>query len=250
MTIRECTTCHKYKQIVWALDQRSLCVECLVAETNAVPIPHAPPVWQPEERTDRNWIQTYTGRQFWPLNPHPHEIHIEDIAHALSLVCRYTGHCREFYSVAEHSVRVSFQVQRLYLKMAVSARRFEYARTAALCGLLHDASEAYIADVSRPVKHSATFGTIYKAIEGNLEAAINTRFNLPAMLPLVKQADNQLLATERRDLMGVPPREWTADAAPLEIRIEPWTATQAEMMFLYRFRALNNAMTLANLARS
>jgi hypothetical protein len=203
--------------------------------------------WTPEPRTDRNWIQTFTGRQFWPLDPHPEEIFIEDIAHALSLVCRYTGHCREFYSVAEHSVRVSFQAQRLYLKLDRSAGRYERARTIALCGLLHDASEAYISDVSRPVKHSATFGPIYKAIEANLEPQINRRFELPPYLPVVKQADNQLLATERRDLMAVPPRQWSPDDSPLDHPILPWTPAQAEEMFLYRFHALSSARKAASL---
>lgn len=202
--------------------------------------------WNPEPRTDRNWIRTFTGRQFWPLGPRVEEIFIEDIAHALSLVCRYTGHCREFYSVAEHSVRVSFQVQKLYLKLDLSPGRFERARVVALCGLLHDASEAYIADVSRPVKHSATFGPIYKAIEANLEAQINRRFRLPAMLPLVKEVDNRMLATEMRDLMSVRP-EWAYEAACLDHKIKPWTPAQAEEVFLYRFHALNSARRLAEL---
>lgn len=203
-------------------------------------------VWVPEPRAD-NWIETYTGRQFWPLNPRPEEVAIEDIAHALSLVCRYTGHCREFYSVAEHSVRVSYQVQALYLKLDIAPGQYDRARVVALCGLLHDASEAYIADVSRPVKHSATFGPVYKAIEANLEAVINRRFGLPAMLPLVKKADNQLLVTERRDLMPLTERPWSIDELALENKIEPWSSAQAEEIFLYRFHALDSARKLASL---
>ena len=57
-----------------------------------------------------DWMQTYTGRQFWPIDPRANEVHIEDIAHALSMMCRYNGHCRTFYSVAEHSVLVSQHV--------------------------------------------------------------------------------------------------------------------------------------------
>jgi 5'-deoxynucleotidase YfbR-like HD superfamily hydrolase len=205
------------------------------------------PSWVPEPRTDHNWIQTFSGRQFWPLNPFPDEIFIEDIAHALSLVCRYTGHCSSFYSVAQHSVRVSYRAQKLFLQIDKSPGRFERARIVALCGLLHDASEAYISDVSRPVKHSATFGPIYKEIEANLEAQINRRFGLPAYLPVIKKADNELLATERRDLMAVPPREWSKDAQPLPDHISPWTSTQAEYLFLYRFQALKSARQVATL---
>jgi hypothetical protein len=203
--------------------------------------------WTPEPRTDANWIQTYTGRQFWPLNPKPEEIFIEDIAHALSLVCRYTGHCREFYSVAEHSVRVSYRAQALWLELDRAAGHLQRARIVALCGLLHDASEAYIADVSRPVKHSATFGPIYQAIEANLEAQINRRFEISHSVSVVKRADNQLLATERRDLMSLPPRAWTLDEQPLEHAIEPWGPKAAEKMFLSRFHRLDRARKLAEL---
>jgi 5'-deoxynucleotidase YfbR-like HD superfamily hydrolase len=214
--------------------------------------PQNPPrqIWTPEPRTDRNWFQTYTGREFWPLNPEPCEIYIEDIAHPLSQICRFTGHTREFYSVAEHCVRVSYQVQRLYLKIDRSPLRFERGRTIALAALMHDASEAYIADVSRPVKYSETFGPIYQAIEANLQSKINRRFDLPEHLPIVKQADDQLLATERRDLLAASPRKWTLDVEPLPERIEPWTPEQAEQMFLYRFHALNSARRVAGCVAS
>ena len=79
-----------------------------------------------ERRGD--WIQTYLGIQFWPLDPRPEEVMLFDIAHSLSNMCRFTGHCREFYSVAQHSVIVSQNVP----------------REDAAWGLLHDASEAYM----------------------------------------------------------------------------------------------------------
>lgn len=56
---------------------------------------------------DSTWIQTFTGRQFWPLDPRAEDVDIRDIAHALSMKCRYNGHCREFYSIADHSCRVA-----------------------------------------------------------------------------------------------------------------------------------------------
>lgn len=84
-----------------------------------------------------DWIQTYTGRQFWPLDPKPEEVCIEDIAHALSQQCRYAGHTIRFYSVAQHSVEIALRVP----------------RAAALWGLLHDAAEAYLVDLPRPVKY-------------------------------------------------------------------------------------------------
>ena len=79
--------------------------------------------------TSRNgdWLQTFTGKAFFPLDPRPEEMDIFDIAHALSNLCRYGGHCNKFYSVAEHSVLVSI-LCRLY-----------YGEQVALQGLLHDA---------------------------------------------------------------------------------------------------------------
>src|SRR5262245_47792896 len=93
-----------------------------------------------------DWMQTVGGTQFWPLDPRPHEFDINHIAHALGNMCRFNGHCRRFYSVAEHCVLVS---------RACSAAN-------ALWGLLHDMSEAYIADVIRPVKPHLSN---YKSIE-------------------------------------------------------------------------------------
>ena len=87
-------------------------------------------------RTDMSWIQTYTGRKFFPLTDEPGEIDLRDIAHSLALQCRFNGHCRQFYSVAEHSVRVSHILP----------------DEEAAWGLLHDAAEAYVSDLPRPLK--------------------------------------------------------------------------------------------------
>ena len=86
------------------------------------------------------WIQTHLGIQFIVLEPRFENIHIGDIAHALSMNCRFNGHCKDFYSVAEHSVHVS--------------RILDDDPNLALWGLLHDASEAYITDLPRPVKNA------------------------------------------------------------------------------------------------
>src|SRR4051812_30250690 len=81
-----------------------------------------------------NWMQTFTGRQFWPVDPRADEIAIEDIARALAMTCRFGGHVRFHYSVAQHSFLVS---------LVCSPEH-------ALWGLLHDASEAYLGDVVWP----------------------------------------------------------------------------------------------------
>jgi uncharacterized protein len=173
------------------------------------------------KRTD--WIQTYTGRQFWPLEPDPEEIVVEDIAHALSMQCRFVGHCNHFYSVAQHSVLVS---------RACDPRD-------ALWGLLHDAAEAYLVDLCRPVKHEPRM-LAYREAEAALQRAICLRFGLPFEEPeSVRRADRALLRTEQRDLMKPPPAAWADNReGALPNRIEPWTQIQAERSFLTSFATL------------
>lgn len=169
-----------------------------------------------------DWIQTYTGRQFWPLDPRPDEIHIEDIAHALSLQCRFTGHCREFYSVAQHSV-------------LVSAKSPTYFR---LWGLLHDAAEAYLVDLARPVKRAPGF-LAFRDAEAKLIRAITERFSLsPDHIPApVREVDRSMCQTEAMQLMGPLLPGWET-AAPFSDEIDPWQPQIAERIFLAQFEAL------------
>ncbi len=171
-----------------------------------------------------DWIQTYTGLVMYPLDPRPEEICIEDIAHALSNLCRFTGHCREFYSVADHSVRVSYACD----------------PQDALWGLLHDAPEAYLADMSRPIKRYSPFGQIYKGVEDRLMNQIVIKFGLsqfgtPAS---VIEADTVLLMTEKRDLMHGCNKPWEDTAQPLKAVIEPLPPSHARLNFMRRFRQL------------
>ena len=157
------------------------------------------------------WIQTFSGRRVCPFNPAVEDLAIEDIAHALSLICRYGGHVRRFYSVAQHSVLVSRLV----------------APEHAAWGLLHDASEAYLADVVTPVKR---FMANYQETETGLMRAVAARFGLGWPQPHeVTWIDRGMLRVERRDLMG---------PARLDMRIEPWDPARAEEEFLERFGEL------------
>lgn len=167
-----------------------------------------------ERQRAGDWMQTATGRQFWPLDPDPDDICIEDIAHALSNMCRYGGHTLSFYSVAQHSVIVSRHCP----------------QSLRLTGLLHDASEAYIADIIRPVK---PFLQNYKSIEIDVERAIAKRFSLPYPWPEeVKKVDNRILFDERDQLMADPPRPWNLHGGPLGVRIDPWQPERAKSEFL------------------
>ena len=176
-----------------------------------------------------DWIQTFCGLVMYPLDPRHEEIDIRDIAHALSNLCRFTGHVRTFYSVAEHSVRVS--------------RACDPAD--ALWGLLHDASEAYLADMSRPMKRSFQFGPIYCAVEEHLMRIICIKFGLSKDCPeSVKVADTRLLMTEKRDLMHGCNKPWEDIGEPLEGTIIPaYNPGQAARSFLRRFEQLTVEQT-------
>lgn len=126
-------------------------------------------------------IKTFTGRVD-PLNPAVDTINIEDIAHALSRQCRYNGHCDGFLSVARHSMWVSER-----LKAQGQDARMQ------LSGLLHDAAEAYLGDLVRPIKHTE-FGRTYLEVEAALEEVIAERFSLPFPIPVeVREADDYVL---------------------------------------------------------
>lgn len=165
---------------------------------------------------------TASGRLIHLLSIKPEDIFIEDIASALSKLGRFTGHSREFISVAEHSVRVSRLVSEKY----------------ALWGLLHDASEAYLGDISRPLKYQP-FMKGYRNLEAGLMATICERFNLSPQEPdEVKWADKVICATELRSLF-VLPEGLELSAIPLPDTITPCPSPQdAELWFLHRYYQL------------
>lgn len=169
-----------------------------------------------------SWILTRHGHKFDPLNPDPRTFDIRDIAHALANICRFTGHTQSFYSVAEHSWRMSFIVPP------------EHAFTA----LMHDATEAYLADIARPVKPHLVN---YQDIEAGLWLALTKVYPLPAKLPLiVEQADLIMLATEKRDLMPSHVEPWPvlAGVTPLQEVIIPMPPPAARRRFLDRVHEL------------
>jgi hypothetical protein len=169
-----------------------------------------------------DWITTFSGRKIWPCDPLAEEIHIEDIAHHLSLLCRFAGACRVHYSVAQHSTLCSRIVPP------------EDARIA----LLHDGSEAFLHDIARPIK---PYLSNYQSLENAMMEQIAIRFNLPwPMPPSIHHADNVLVITERRDLLNPGPEwgEWTKGIKPLKDKIVPLSPAEAEREFLARYEEL------------
>jgi uncharacterized protein len=169
------------------------------------------------------WFQTYSGKRFNPTNPNSDDIDIADIAHALSMQCRFNGHTVDFYSVAEHSVRVANYLHSIGCEKDVCMQ-----------GLLHDASEAYLGDVITPVKEELAE---YRVIESYLQTLIYIKFEVPGEeSDLVKEADKVLLMTERRDLLPDILEDWPNLAEPLtEEIIYTWSPKVAKERFLDSF---------------
>lgn len=135
-------------------------------------------------------IVVFGGTSIVPTEPDPKDIYIEDIAHSLANQCRFTGHTRHFFSVGQHSIICSYLVP----------------EEDALTALLHDATEAYLSDVARPIKKTEGFGEVYTAVEDNLWGAVAARFNLPTTLPqTVAVADELCCANEIRLLLPEHP---------------------------------------------
>lgn len=174
-------------------------------------------------------IHTYTGRSVDPFaSSLVDDVCIEDIAHSLSNVCRFNGHTIEFYSVAQHSIMVALWSP------------IEFA----LWGLLHDASEAYLGDMARPLKYNTTMGAAFLGEEEMLLQKIAVLFSLAWPIPEgVRQADTWMLCAEARDLCGNP--EWARELRakvqpPLEPvpEIQPWRPEKAETEFLLMYYRL------------
>lgn len=137
-----------------------------------------------------SYIETISGKKFYFLNPQPEDFDIYDIAHALAMNCRYTGHCDRFYSVAEHSWHMS--------RMAPGGYE--------LAALLHDASEAYITDIASPIKQHLPD---YQAMEDLLLSRLFAKYNLEyPMSPVIKQLDLTMLSTEAHYMLRSRGNTW------------------------------------------
>ncbi len=179
--------------------------------------------------TDRgNFIYTFSGIRFYPTDPRGNEMVIEDIAHALANSCRFTGHTKKFYSVAEHCCRMSREA---------SSRERAYE------ALMHDCSEAWLVDIPRPLKAVPQFGARYKKMEEAIMEVAAKRFGFSwPMSPEVRELDEVLLNTEQRDLMPEAANlegSWFPEVGVLTMPITPWAPTKAERQFLKYYGLLS-----------
>lgn len=184
------------------------------------------------KNTNDDWILTFTGRKMYPTNPTvsaKDSIHIVDIAHALSNICRFTGHTRFFYSVAQHSVHVA-------------ARIFEKTgdNIFALAGLLHDASEAYLCDLARPVKNSDGL-YFYRRCEKILQSLIFDKYGIRPhgeIVEIIKEADENMLGVEAYFLMPKHPEFEQTNQKPAEMeKFLTFTPDKAKTLFMNAFFA-------------
>lgn len=178
------------------------------------------------------WMHTSMCKRFYPKDPRPEDISISDIANGLALINRYAGqgeihHC---YSVAEHSIH-----------MTEYAARRDWPTKALLCVLLHDAAEAYLGDLTSPVKQVAGVG--YKAMEGRVQGVILEKYGLQLTekeyRPRIKSLDLGMIPVEREYLMRYW-QPWPNEAQPLDgVRIQGLPPPRAKIKFLNVWRILS-----------
>lgn len=158
----------------------------------------------------------------YPTRPDRRVVELEDIAHALSHVCRFGGHVCRHYSVAQHSVLLSYECHREDM----------------LNALLHDAAEAYVGDVVRPFKLQIPW---FKPLEARWLRAISKALGTPLIREprRLVRVHEALLASERRDLLkDVPSLDWGLTEEPLRRKVTPWAPKEAKARFLLRCQDL------------
>jgi 5'-deoxynucleotidase YfbR-like HD superfamily hydrolase len=180
-----------------------------------------------------DWIETQSGQKVWVIEPTPDTIRIDDIAHALSLLCRFNGHCKRLYTVGEH----------LLLCDKIYRRRFGKNPLERLQLLLHDSPEAYLGDVTRPLKAAMPQ---YKLWESQMEKTIYQALNIPPPTKettlRIKQVDDIALLTERRDLLSKSGHTWTIKGKPDPKPIKRRKPKATKKQFLKLFYKLLNQL--------
>lgn len=173
-----------------------------------------------------DYIVTLSGTLFYPRDPQPEDMHLSDIANALANLCRYGGHVPKFYSVAQHSVLCARMAEKMRLHHALVAAT-----------LMHDAGEAYLVDMPRPIKKMLAE---YRALEAGIDKVIAEKWclNLSPMPSIVKEIDNRMLATEASQFFPDHPVKWWEGTGEYafklydDLKITPWSPSRASRQFL------------------
>ena len=191
----------------------------------------------PKIRSEGGWIQTYTGRRFWPIDPCPSDVDISGIAHALALNNRFGGHTLFPYSVAQHCVL-----------MARYAEKSGCDADVCLHVLMHDTAEAYLPDVTRPVKKSlAGLAEIEECVLAAIYHRYKIRYPVPQWVQdIVKEIDLRILVDERNSLMPGRAHKWcsTENVSPLGVSVRCTTWQDADSQFLEMFARLTHQLNL------
>lgn len=175
------------------------------------------------------WIETYTGKKFYALDPREADICIEDIAHSLAHQCRFTGHPKRFYSVAQHSIELS----------VYSQLRGE-PDSASLYWLLHDAHEAYVGDMSSPMKQNLEELGLLEAwnkVVHNINGVIFKKYGILDAV-IRDDYDKRILLDEKKEFFPDSKNNWGLDLVPLGISIDVMSDKMSEYLFLKRFKQL------------
>lgn len=185
-----------------------------------------PPLPTDTKYTAAKFIETYTGRKFYPLYPDRAAISVIDFAHAISNQCRYSGHARDFYSVAQHSCLLATYTEKVLKRPAVECLQI----------LTHDAPEGYLVDIARPVKQ---YMPEYRKWDHGINEVIREWLGV-SHLPIPDyqdELDGRIIVDERAQLMSDSGNDWGHRLDPLGIVIEPWEPRRAELQFLLQYAA-------------
>lgn len=197
---------------------------------NAALQPHEEKEFAEDRKSNKFWIQTYTGRKFFPLQPKVGDLCFIDQAQSLSRICRYGGHTTRHLSVAEHSWR-----------MSVEAERRGYDDVVRKWCLIHDNAESYVGDLVRPLKVQNEF-EVYRKAEGHLTRMIATWLGLPSEEPAqVRALDTEILHPEALAVKQPLNPDWKLPETTWQMGdLDLWgvPAEEAFRLYMWRFRVL------------
>jgi hypothetical protein len=184
-----------------------------------------------------DWLLTFSGLKFYPLDPRPEAVCLQDIAHALAHICRWTGHTAYHYSVAQHAVQVALAVEQM-------------APDLALLALHHDDAEAYIGDIARPWKRNLyVMETVpVDVVEEQVRAVILETLGIhasPEAWAVIQAADNRILQAESDALMPHHPEFPSFGRKPLACSMERMWPDSARDSFLFHHNRLSTLAALA-----